>query len=699
MSVSAWAQMRITEYMYSGTNGEFIEFTNIGAAPIDMTGWSYSDSARIPGNVDLSAYGVVNPGESVILTDAAALTFAADWSLAGSVDVIGGLIVNLGRNDEINLYDNTSALADRLTYGDQDFPGTIRTQNRSGWPCAEGVGLNDIFQWNLATAGDAKNSYFSTGNDQGNPGIYGSVSCGPPPSGACCTLGACTEVSEDDCLMNGGTFQGEGTDCGSTVCPVPTTGAIRITEYMYSGEGGEFVEFTNLDTNPIDMTGWSYDDDSQAPGTVSLSAFGVVQPGESVILAEDSAAVFNAAWNLSGVDVIGSNTTNLGRNDEINLFDSFSNLVDRLTYGDQNFPGTIRAQFISGWPCEPAIGANDIFGWRLSAIGDAQSTFASTNDDLGNPGFFVVHVCTGACCNAGGCVNGLTQADCTASGGTYAGHDTVCEGDADGDGIDGTCGDACPNDPDNDKDGDGQCGEVDPCPNDPDNDKDGDGICGNVDACPNDADNDKDGDGICGNVDACPNDPDNDKDGDGLCGNVDPCPNDADNDKDGDGICGNVDACPNDADNDKDGDGICGNVDTCPNDPDNDKDGDGICGNVDACPNDADNDKDNDGLCGDADPFPNDPDNDKDADGVGADSDPCPNDADNDKDGDGVCGDIDNCPNTPNPGQEDSDGNGTGDACTTIPTVSEWGLVIMALLLLSAWKASFGRFRRLSSST
>ncbi len=34
-----------------------------------------------------------------------------------------------------------------------------------------------------------------------------------------------------------------------------------------------------------------------------------------------------------------------------------------------------------------------------------------------------------------------------------------------------------------------------------------------------------------------------------------------------------------------------------------------------------------------------------------------------DRDGDGVLDADDNCPGTPNPGQEDSDGNGTGDAC------------------------------------
>ena len=73
---------------------------------------------------------------------------------------------------------------------------------------------------------------------------------------------------------------------------------------------------------------------------------------------------------------------------------------------------------------------------------------------------------------------------------------------------------------------------------------------------------------------------------------------------------------------------------------------------------------------------------------------------DSDRDGvpDNYDGVVDNCPTTPNPGQEDSDHDGKGDACEfdPIPTVSQWGLAILALSLLATAKICFGWRRRAS---
>lgn len=170
---------------------------------------------------------------------------------------------------------------------------------------------------------------------------------------------------------------------------------VRITEWMYNGLSagglGEFVELTNLGAAPVNFLGWSFDDSSRTPGAESLSGFGLVAPGESVIFTEAAAAAFRLSWSLpASVKILGGNTNNLGRSDEINIYDDLSNLVDRLTYNDQgagNVRG-VRTQNVGGIPSVlAALGANNASLWVLSAVGDGKGSFTSADGDIGSPGF------------------------------------------------------------------------------------------------------------------------------------------------------------------------------------------------------------------------------------------------------------------------------------------------------------------------
>jgi hypothetical protein len=180
---------------------------------------------------------------------------------------------------------------------------------------------------------------------------------------------------------------------------------MQITEWMYSGNHGEFVEFTNRSAQPIDLTNWILKDDQLALPGFSLSAFGVVQPGESVVVTENLEANFRTAWNLppsakiiGQLGAIGVGGAGLGRADQIHLYDSGGVLTDRLFYGDQTFAGSIRTQNISGQaPCS-ALGQNNVLAWVLSSVGDiygsVQSEPAATNlRDVGSPSRFIASNC------------------------------------------------------------------------------------------------------------------------------------------------------------------------------------------------------------------------------------------------------------------------------------------------------------------
>ncbi len=168
--------IRITEWMYSGVSGEFVEITNISSQAQSLVGWSFDDDSRIAGSTDLSSLGTLAANESAIIAEPADVAaFKTAWGLGAGVKVLGGNLNNLGRADEVNIYDAGSALADRLTFGDQVIIGSIRTQNKSGNTGLANLGANNVLGWTLSSVGDAYGSWTSTGADIANPGIYAPV--------------------------------------------------------------------------------------------------------------------------------------------------------------------------------------------------------------------------------------------------------------------------------------------------------------------------------------------------------------------------------------------------------------------------------------------------------------------------------------------------------------------------------------------
>lgn len=196
---TAQAEIRITEWMYQGNPGppngpalppgtgpieaaEFVELTNVGAVAVNMAGWSFADSGTAAGAFDLSAFGTVQPGESVVWTDWGAELFRTAWGLPATTDIIGLSSPGLGRADQIKIYDDNDVLIDQLTYNDETL-GHIRTRRFSANVPLNQLGLNNAGGSVGSVIADSYGSYANTRLEVGNPGFYAPVAV-PEPSAA-----------------------------------------------------------------------------------------------------------------------------------------------------------------------------------------------------------------------------------------------------------------------------------------------------------------------------------------------------------------------------------------------------------------------------------------------------------------------------------------------------------------------------------
>ena len=351
--------IRITEFSYQlrdfVTEHEFVELTNVGTTPVNMTGWSFDDVDAIPGQFSLSGFGTVAVGESVIITSATPEDFRTYFSLPGTVKVVGGSTQGLGNGDQINIWDDAGVLHDRLTYDD-----TPRSRDNSVVPNAVGVlGANNYDNWELSSAA----------NDPGSVTVN-------------------VNANAETTIASPGTTEYAAVALSGAVVP------IRISEFSYQLRDfvteHEFVELTNVGTTVVNLDGWTFGDStiatSTSPGAFSLSGLGVVAPGESVVFTSATADAFRTYFDLcSAVKVVGGSAPGLGNGDVIKVWDDAANLVDRVTYDDTprsrdnsvvpNAAGVLAADDYDNWELSSA--ANDPGSVTVNADANAETTIAS----------------------------------------------------------------------------------------------------------------------------------------------------------------------------------------------------------------------------------------------------------------------------------------------------------------------------------
>lgn len=181
--------VRITEFMSEGQgdidsgNGgrrqrEFFELTNLGAAAVDVSSWTYNDNnTNDPIGWGVEA-GSIAAGESIVLTQMTPAAFKTLWGLPASVRVFTfAQLSNLGNADTINIYNSAtqdgSTLVDSLTYT-ADARGSGVSRNR---PWDGGTGQYGNGDWVISSVGDSYQSYLapnppSFAAPYDNPAVY-----------------------------------------------------------------------------------------------------------------------------------------------------------------------------------------------------------------------------------------------------------------------------------------------------------------------------------------------------------------------------------------------------------------------------------------------------------------------------------------------------------------------------------------------
>jgi hypothetical protein len=296
---------------------------------------------------------------------------------------------------------------------------------------------------------------------------------GTLPSGACClSSGACSDLTEGQCSMQGGVFQGAGTTCATSPCPQPgaccfTSGGCMVMSLAEcAATGGVFggsattclVACGPLPTDKLvpphavaPANSWAYPVDySQAlEGTFNANAFRLVAsaqaPGGSA-WQSDAQMRLTAPSGItlligSGTPILWSNTTHLysgtrplgsGDPQEIDVI---------YLYDFGPVQGTWSVNFKNDWS-SGVIQWNNIEIIPMSIQTGACCMPEGTCADLLEPaciaqgGIFqgsgsecASTPCPqpGACCFANGSCEILSSAQCAAVGGIYAGNGVDCQ--------------------------------------------------------------------------------------------------------------------------------------------------------------------------------------------------------------------------------------------------------------------------------
>ncbi len=135
--------------------------------------------------------------------------------------------------------------------------------------------------------------------------------------------------------------------CSVSHANLVITEVMAQSSHTSSDANGDWWELTNTGTNPVNLSGYKWDD-TPTPGAPTVSGFPnfIIQPGESIIILDEPASnvsTWKAAWGLGSTRVIDRDAFALMGvepfsglsvgGDEVNLYDPLGDLVASVSFG------------------------------------------------------------------------------------------------------------------------------------------------------------------------------------------------------------------------------------------------------------------------------------------------------------------------------------------------------------------------------